>query len=85
MQQHFRDSVPDNYEAPMSVAYAYGDPDRDRVTNALSFGQLHASVSGPEWEPAHEYRVQRVGGAARLQTDGGGCRLHPPDAATLLQ
>ena len=63
-------------------AYAYANSDHDSV--ALCSGQLHASVSIPEWEPAHEYRVQRVGGAARLQNVGG-CQLHAPDAAGLLQ
>jgi hypothetical protein len=48
--------------------------------NALCCGQLHASISIPEWEPAHEYRVQRVGGAARPHSG-----LHRPDAAALLQ
>ena len=39
-----------------AYAYAFADPERDRDTNALCFGQLHASVSIPEWEPANEYR-----------------------------
>ena len=73
------------YADSYSYIYAYACyPEPDPDTNALCSGQLRASVSLRKWEPANEYRLQRVGGAAHLHNDGG-CQLLPPDAADVLQ
>ena len=61
-------------------------PTSTPTPTACALTSLLASVSLLSWEPAIQYPVQRVGGAARLQTDGGECPTCPsPPRYSFLQ